>query len=184
MVSTHEGRANAAILELLIKELGKSVERQLRQGETLGDYLTGPFGAFWRNKQLMEQLEEFRKADDVRLPLHVIVNHEAMGLSGDIVLKKGKTISQQQMKRLICGLPQPFTAFLILAEQAMIANAEPTNNSRVEGGLRGHSLASGKWRASMRRATARWWSATMRKKTMQNAQLCKTTRIFASFCFR
>ena len=170
MVSTHEGRANAAILELLIKELGKSVVTQLRPGESLGDYLTGPFGAFWRNKLLIEQLEEFRKAKDVPLPSPVIVNQEVMGLSGHIVSKKGDTISRSEMKRLICGLPQPFTAFPSLAEQAMIANAEPTNNSRVEGG---HSLASGKWRAMMRRATARWWSATIRKKTMQNAQLEK-----------
>ena len=168
MVSTHEGRANAAILELLIKELGKSVEPQLRPGESLGDYLTGPFGAFWRNPILVKQLEEFRKAKDVRLPSHVVVNREVMGLVGSTVLKNGETISQSEMKRKICGLPQPFTAFPILAEQAMIANAEPTNNSRVEGGF---SLASGKWRASMRRATARWWSVTIRKKTMQNAQL-------------
>ena len=190
MVSTHEGRANAAILELLIKELGKSVERQLRPGESLGDYLTGPFGAFWRNKLLMNELEEFRKADDVRLPLLVIVNQEGMGLLGNIVLKNGETISQSEMKRKICGLPQPFTAFPTLAKQAMIANAEPTNNSRVEGG---HSLASGKWRASMRGAKARMYSATMRKKTMQNAQLEEVVkdsaflRLFAAaraFCWK
>ena len=167
MVSTHEGRANAAILELMIKELGKSVEKQLRPGESLGNYLTGPFGAFFRNKHLMMELEEFRKAKSVKLPLDVIENQ---ALTGQTVNKHGERIPRLEMKGKIHGTSQPFTAYQILAEQALIANAEPTNNSRVEGGF---SLASGKWRALMRRATARWWSATIRKKTMQNACLEK-----------
>ena len=155
MLSTHEARANAGILKLLINELGASVKSQLLAGENLGDYLTGPFGAFYRSQTLMTELENFIKGDNVRLPIDRI---EDSVLTGE----------DESWKRRIHGTSQPFTVHKTLAKQAMIANAEPTNNSRVEGG---YSLASGKWRALMRRATARWWSATIRKKTMLNADL-------------
>ena len=103
----------------------------------------------------MTELENFIKGDTVRLPIDAI---EESALTGE----------DEPWKRRIHGSSQPFTAHKTLAKQAMIANAEPTNNSRVEGGF---SLASGKWRGLMRRATARWWSATIRKKTMLNADL-------------
>ena len=155
MVSTHEARANAGILMLLIKELGASVKSQLSDGESLGDYLTGPFGAFFRSPLLLTELQNFIQGHTVPLPINVIE---------DRALEAG----DRQKKQMIYGTCQPFTAYQTLAKQALIANAEPTNNSRVEGG---HSLASGKWRALMRRATPRWWSATIRKKTMLNAGL-------------
>ena len=53
MLSTHEARANAGILKLLINELGASVKSLLLAGENLGDYLTGPFGAFYRSQTLI-----------------------------------------------------------------------------------------------------------------------------------
>ena len=169
MVSTHEARANAGILQILLKELGKSVENQLRPGESLGDYLTGPVGEFYRDRRLLEQLDAFLKADNVRLPADVIENQGLTELTAD----RHGPISMVDMKHKLHGTPKPFTAFPSLAEQALIANAEPTSNSRVEGGF---SLASGKWRASSRNVSARWWSQLMRKKTMQNAGLEDTVK--------
>ena len=164
MVSTHEGRANAGILQILVKELGKSVESQLRPGENLGDYLKGPFGAFYRENSLSKQLKDYLTANNVPLPVDVI---ESQGLTGLTACRNG-LISMRDMKYKIHGTPQPFTAFPSLAKQALLANAEPTSNSRVEGGF---SLASGKWRALARRTTALWWSQIIRKKTMKNAGL-------------
>ena len=148
MVSTPEARANAGILKVLLQELEKSVAPQLRDGETLGDYLTGPVGEFYRNRHLMVQLDAFLKGHNVRLPAHVCVNQPP---------------TEKELHS-----PRPFTAYFELAKQALLASAEPTSNSRVEGGF---SLASGKWRALARNTTARWWSQIIRKKTMQNAGL-------------
>ena len=164
MVSTHEARANAGILKILLKELEKSVESQLRPGESLGDYLTGPVGEFYRNRNLWNELDAFLRADDVSLPCDVIENQ---GLTGNTAYKNG-TIPKHEMKHMIHGTPRPYTAFCLLRVQALLANAEPTNNNGVEGGF---SLASGKCRASAYNMTAFWYSEVIRRKNMQNARL-------------
>ena len=154
-VSTHEGRANGGIAYLLAEELEKNYEPQMRPGETLGDYLSGPFGALFRNPDLRRQLCLFVKGKDVRLPVHM---RGDQGLHGDDYVDKTR----------IHGTPEPITAFPPLAKQVWLANSEPANNGRVEGG---YSLVSGKWRALMRNAKAPWLAAINRKKTAKNAGL-------------
>lgn len=155
MVSTHEARANAGILKKLISELGHNMADQLRDGESLANYLTGPFGAFFGEQRLMQELDAFLKAENVQLPPDVSENS---GLTGGMLLEKDR----------IYGTPQPFSVFPSLAKQAMIANVEPTNNNRVEGGF---SFASQKWRAMMKAAKALMFSRIIRRRTEETAQL-------------
>ena len=154
-VSTHEGRANGRIAYLLAEELERYYEPQMGQGETLGDYLSGPFGELFRKPDLRRQLALFAKGEDVRLPLHINENRGINGLELDI-------------KNKIHGTRLPIDAFPSLAKMVWLANADTTNQSRVEGGF---SLVSGKWRALMRNVRAPWLAAINRKKTAKNAGL-------------
>ena len=154
-VSTHEGRANGAITYLLAEELERYYQPQLRPGENLGDYLSGPFGALFRDPNLRKQLSVFIKGKDVRLPVHMCEKRDLDG-------------ADSTTKNKIHGTCEPITAFPPLAKEVWLANAEPTSNGRVEGGF---SLVSGKWRALMRNVKATWLAAINRKKTAKNAGL-------------
>lgn len=150
-VSTHEGRANGGIAYLLAEELERYYEPQMGPGETLGDYLSGPFGALFRNPHLRSQLGLFIKSKDVILPVHT---------------RAIRDINIVEDNANIYGTPEPVEVFPLLARQVWLANADTTTSGRVEGGF---SLVSGKWRALMRNVLPAWLAVVNRKKTAKNA---------------